>query len=91
MKLQRISITGFRSFRTTQVLLLNKMYPGLWLVTGENEVEPELGANGAGKSSLFEAVHWALYGKTSRSLKDQDRYVDKNPIPKLIDLGWRGH
>jgi len=38
-------------------------------VTGENEVEPGLGANAIGKSSLFDAVHWCLYGKTSRSLK----------------------
>ncbi len=42
---------------------------GLVFVTGENQVEPTLGANGVGKSSVFEAVFWTLYGKTSRGLK----------------------
>lgn len=69
MKLQRIIVSNFRSFHEPQILLLHKMEPGLWLVTGENQVEPELGANGAGKSSLMEAVFWCLYGQTTRKLR----------------------
>ena len=47
------------------------MFPengGLYLVRGINEVEPSLGANGAGKSSMWDAVSWALYGKTARGV-----------------------
>ena len=42
---------------------------GLCFVTGNNKVDPELGANGAGKSTVFDA---ALFGKTSRGLKASD-------------------
>ena len=86
MKLQRISITGFRSFHENQVLLLHKMNPGLWLVTGENQVEPELGANGAGKSSLFEAVHWAIRGLTSRKLKASAIQAWDTELPTEVSL-----
>ena len=69
MKITRLEVQGFRSFSVPQVLDFSAIKPGLWNVTGQNLVEPELAANGAGKSSLFEAVFWALYGKTSRNLK----------------------
>jgi len=69
MKILRLEVQGFRSFASTQTLDFAKLKPGLWNVTGQNLVEPELEANGAGKSSLFEAIYWTLFGKTSRSLK----------------------
>ena len=69
MKLLRAEVQGFRSFSEAQVIDFAAMRPGLYHVTGRNEVEPELEANGAGKSSLFEAIFWALYGKTSRNLR----------------------
>lgn len=69
MKLNRLEVQGFRSFNTSQTVDFAAMQPGLYHVSGKNDVEPELEANGAGKSSLFESVYWALYGKTSRGLK----------------------
>lgn len=69
MKLNSIAIAGFRSFASPQELNLATVAPGLYLVEGVNDVEPELEGNGAGKSSLFEAYHWAMFGKTSRNLK----------------------
>ncbi len=69
MKILKLEVQGFRSFSASQSLDFSTMKPGLYHVTGKNNVEPELEANGAGKSSLFEAVFWALYGKTSRNLK----------------------
>lgn len=68
MELHEVSITRFGPYREpTQVTLQGQ--PGLVFLAGRNEVEPRLGANGAGKSKLFEAVYWCLYGKTSRNLK----------------------
>jgi DNA repair exonuclease SbcCD ATPase subunit len=68
MKIQSIEISGFKSFTEYQNFNIPKDN-GLYFVTGENQVEPELGANGAGKSALFEAICWCLYGKTSTNLK----------------------
>lgn len=46
--------------------------PGLYLLTGRNDVNPRLGANGTGKSTLLDAIFWCLYGRTTRGLKASD-------------------
>lgn len=68
MKLKSVSITNFRSFESA-ALKFTVLPTGLVHVAGNNQAESHLGANGVGKSSLFEAVFWALYGRTSRGLK----------------------
>lgn len=68
MRLRSIGIQGFRSFTTEQALDFTSLQPGLYHVQGVNLTEPALEANGAGKSSLFEAPYWCLYGKTTRDL-----------------------
>lgn len=68
MKLTEITLGNFKSFQYYQVFNFD-IDNGLYFVTGENQVEPNLGANGAGKSALFEAICWCLYGKTSTNLK----------------------
>lgn len=40
--------------------------PGLYLVRGRNDLAPDMDGNGAGKSSIFDAISYALYGKTLR-------------------------
>lgn len=42
--------------------------PGLYLVTGVNEERPELGSNGVGKSTLFDALPFVFFGKSARGL-----------------------
>ena len=42
--------------------------PGLVLIEGENNDSPSSISNGAGKSSIFEAVLWVFTGKTKRGL-----------------------
>jgi DNA repair exonuclease SbcCD ATPase subunit len=67
MKLLSITIEGFRSFKKAQAIRLDRR-PGLYLIRGENQVEPTLGANGSGKSSVWDALTWVIYGKTTRKL-----------------------
>ena len=63
----RTEIENFRSFLSTTVTFSN--IPGLKQITGNNEKEPRLGANGCGKTSLLEAIVWCLYGSGIRGAK----------------------
>jgi DNA repair exonuclease SbcCD ATPase subunit len=67
MKLTKIQMERFRSFRRPQEIVLPSR--GLIHVTGCNEVNPNLGANGCGKTTLFEAPYWCFFGKISRGLR----------------------
>lgn len=73
MKLKSLFMEGFKVFAEPQTFDFTE-YPedGLCFVTGNNEVDPELGANGVGKSTIFDGLCVALYGKTSRGLKAGD-------------------
>lgn len=69
LKFDSISIEGFRSFQKRSVI---RFEPGLHYVRGRNLVEPTLDPNGAGKSSIFHALSWVLYGKCPGNLKSPD-------------------
>ena len=60
-----IKIEGFRSFAKPITVSLDQA-PGLYLISGDNQLEPELGGNGVGKSSLMEALFWVFYGRIDR-------------------------
>lgn len=69
MQILKLSIQGFKSFTKEQVLDFTKFDSGLVFISGKNKVEPSLGGNGTGKSSLFDALTFAFYGKTSTNDK----------------------
>jgi DNA repair exonuclease SbcCD ATPase subunit len=61
MELEHLQLTNFSSFREASLSLKDR---GLVLVEGENR---DLGcSNGAGKSSLFNAILYALFGITAK-------------------------
>lgn len=68
MKPLSLSIQGFRSFQDEQTITFDQG-PGLYLLAGKNQLEPSLGANGAGKSSVWDALSWVLFGKTARGVR----------------------
>lgn len=88
MRINKIEIQGFRSFEKAQTLDFSALTPGLYQISGTNLVEPELEGNGVGKSSLFDAVCWALYDKTSRGLKGPQvkNWNNKEKCAGFIDL-----
>lgn len=71
LKFKNIKIQGFRSFQNQQSFDL-ELGEGLYFIKGENKKEPELAANGSGKSTIFEALTWCLFDKTSQSLRASD-------------------
>ena len=62
MQIKKVSIQNFYSIKKIDFDFTK--YKGVTLIEGENRDTG--GSNGAGKSALFEAVVWGLYGKTIR-------------------------
>ena len=69
MILERLEMVNFKSFRGPHAVELASLKPGLYYLRGSNEHEPALGSNGAGKSTIWEAWYWCLFGKTPRNLR----------------------
>jgi DNA repair exonuclease SbcCD ATPase subunit len=63
MKITDVIITDFLAIGRAGFTLDGQ---GLVLVQGENHDNPAASSNGAGKSSLVDAICWALYGETAR-------------------------
>ena len=62
VSLESVQISNFRSFKRGNFLPTPSF--GLKFLSGKNVVEERLGANGAGKSSLWKAVKWCLFGNS---------------------------
>ncbi|MEO3781753.1 AAA family ATPase [Actinocorallia sp. B10E7] len=73
MKLRSITVTNFRQFKGVQTFDLSS--------TSAQPVSLLFGANGAGKTTFLNAFTWALYGKMSEDVEEQDRMV--------TDSAWR--
>ena len=85
VSLHSVTLERFQSFRKrTSVIFTEKA--GFKFITGRNMVEPRLGANGAGKSTIFEAVTWCLFGATSNGDRAADvvTYNEKRPLVAVI-------
>lgn len=63
MKFKSVCIQNFLTIGEATVALSDR---GLVLIQGENRDDTSADSNGAGKSSVADAVCWALYGVTAR-------------------------
>jgi DNA repair exonuclease SbcCD ATPase subunit len=66
-----VELEDFKSFAGRHVVKLDRSI-GLHYVGGENRAEPRLGSNGAGKSTIWDAILWCLFGRTSGGLRNPD-------------------
>ena len=64
MKLQKLHAKNFKCFDELEFDFPESN--GLYYLTGENLHTPANGGNGCGKTTLFDAVCWCLYGKTAK-------------------------
>lgn len=69
MKFNYVDIENFMRFKQAYLPLTGQ---GLVLVLGENRDSPKASSNGAGKSSLLDAICWCLWGQTVRGLKHDE-------------------
>ena len=71
IKFRALHLSNFRSFKKVQHFTFPQE-PGLYFMWGDNQTEPRLDANGAGKSTVWKALTWLFFGKTSEGLKAGD-------------------
>lgn len=72
MKLRKIEFEGIRAFADKTTFHFGRS-PGLYFLQGgENGVDPELGSNGVGKSTIWAILCWILFGKTAEGLRAAD-------------------
>lgn len=74
MKLRSVKINNFMGIGHAHLDLADK---GLVLIQGENLDDPSQTSNGAGKSSLADAVFWCFYGSTARDKLGADEVVNR--------------
>lgn len=68
LEFKKVHFNNFLSFNDAEV---NLNVPGYTLITGINEnPDDNASSNGAGKTTILEAVHWAITGLTIRGAKD---------------------
>jgi DNA repair exonuclease SbcCD ATPase subunit len=65
MKIERVLIENFLTIGKAEIELADR---GLILVQGDNRDDTSANSNGAGKSSIADAICWALYGVTARNV-----------------------
>lgn len=81
---------GFKTFRQP----LRFKFPqraGLYFMRGDNRLEPRLGGNGAGKSSIWDALTWLFWDKTPRGLGAGNVGTWGSPKGAWVELDYLGH
>jgi DNA repair exonuclease SbcCD ATPase subunit len=74
MKFLSIRVQNFMSIRKLKLKLANR---GIILMTGRNLDNPSSNSNGSGKSSLWDALIWALYGRVLRDDVGADDVINE--------------
>lgn len=69
MRFSIITIFNFKAFIGEHTIDLVGGEGGLRFLCSENKADPDLEANGCGKSTLWDALFWVLYGRTLRGVK----------------------
>lgn len=86
-----LELESFRSFLDPARLDFSSLESGVHFVNGVNEVEPAIGSNGSGKSTIFAALCWGLYGKTPNGLRRTDIVPWQEADLTRVTIGINGH
>lgn len=80
MIINKVTINNFLSIKSS-VINIDDLQNSLVLVTGVNH--DSFSSNGSGKSSVFDAIIYGIYGKSSRSV--QNIYTS-DPVEVIVDI-----
>jgi DNA repair exonuclease SbcCD ATPase subunit len=80
-----VDMKHFKSFASAHVDV--RRDPGLRMIFGENRREPRLGANGAGKSTIWDAVCFCLSGRSVRGKRLADLITTGKKTTE-VSTGW---
>ena len=75
MDIQHLSIRHFLTISQADLALDNR---GLLLIQGQNDDDSSATSNGAGKSSIVDALCWGLFGATARDVSGDDVVHDQH-------------
>jgi DNA repair exonuclease SbcCD ATPase subunit len=64
MKIISVTLNNYGPYEGQHTFYLDDR--GLLLVLGDNQDEPRMNSNGSGKSGVFDAMDWCLFGKVPR-------------------------
>lgn len=90
MLIKVMQLSGFKSFTNEQTFVFQQYVDGLFLVSGKNLVDVELTSNGTGKTSIFDALCWCLYGATPNRLKSNN-LINWNCTAMSVSLQFEQH
>lgn len=80
MKFTELDIEHFLAIKTAKLRLADR---GLLLIQGVNDDDPSADSNGAGKSSVADALCWCIFGTTARGVSGDaviNREVGKGTV-----------
>ncbi|MGI1988641.1 AAA family ATPase [Shewanella glacialipiscicola] len=87
MKINRVEIDNFMAIGQATLAFDSK---GLVLIQGENKDDTSQNSNGAGKSTMVEALNWAIYNETARgdtgdSIVNEKAEKDCRVLVQIVD------
>ena len=77
MDIRRIKLKGFMSYQQEAVFDFSEQ--NIWVLSG---------VNGSGKSTVFDAISYVLYGTTSRNV-NKDELINYQADGFLVELDFR--
>ena len=88
MRIETVKIENFLGISEAELSLDNR---GLLLIQGENRDDPSAKSNGAGKSTIPDAISWCLFGKTARGVSSDDVINDVGLLQSKIKYYLSNH
>ena len=87
IQFKKITLENFRSFEHAEINLEGQ---GITIVRGFNQYEDNASSNGSGKSSIFEAIIYAIFDETSFGEKDVANRIVNAGFCVILDFAIDG-